>query len=734
MWRVMLYHRIARRSLRLGASAFVLGLGLAAPQLAAQDSEGERADSQDERIADDLHDRRVDPEGTIVVTAAGLRQLDVLAGTSVFEAEELQRNLSGQVGEVLVKLPGVSATGFSPGASRPVLRGFSGERVRVLIDGIGAIDASNTSDDHAVTLDPLSAERIEVLRGPAVLLYGSQAIGGAVNIIDKRIPRRIPDEPVHIDALFGLDTAMDTRQAGASLDMPLGGGFVAHLGGSWRKTDDLEVAGFTVSPILRAELLEEAAEEEAEGEFEEADELREAAEQRGVLPNSATETFSADAGVSFFADGSMLGVALGIFDTRYGVPGRPGAGHHHGEEEEGEEEPGEAEEEERVTIDMRQYRADLRGELDLGGGFFEMLRLRSGFSDYTHTEFEGDEVGTVFDVTGIETRAELVQRRQAGWGGSLGLQYTYRDFDAFGAEAYVAPNETEQVAIFALQEYGPGPIQLEGALRYENTSVKSVPLDIQRDFDTFSAALGVAWESEEAFRIGANISRVARAPSAEELFSDGPHIATQAFEIGDVNLAKEKAWNVEGFARGKIGRTEVNFAVFRSWFDDYIYLAPTGLEEDDLPVFTYLQSDARYFGLEGEVVYTVFDNGPMTLLADVRGDYVRASLADGSPIPRIPPVSLLGALELQTTPFDARVEVQWFGGQDRVAAFETPSESFTFVNASVEWRPLGERENVTVLFQAENIFDTVGRRHASFTKDFVPLAGRNLKASVRLSF
>ncbi len=726
----MLYHH-DRMALLLSSVAFV-GTTPAVAQTTQQSPETEAADPN---RTDDVHDRRRDPQNVIIVSAQGLRQFDLLAGTSVVEDVELQRNLDGQLGEVLAHLPGVSATGFTPGASRPVLRGFSGERVKVLVDGVGAIDVSNTSDDHAVSIDPLNAESIEVLRGPAVLLFGSQAIGGAVNVIDKRIPRRIPDEPVHVDALVRADTATDLREAGASVDVPFGQtGLVAHFGGSWRETGDLEIPGFSVAPALRAELLEEAAEEEAEGEFGEADELREAAEQRGFVPNTSSETWSANVGLAFIDGDTKLGASFGVYDTAYGIPGRPGAGHHHGQEEGDEEEEGEEEGEERVSIGLRQYRADLLADLALGDGFFERMKLRVGYSDYTHTEFEGDAVGTVFDVGGVEARLEIVQSTQGRWRGSMGAQYYARDFDAEGAEAYVAPNRTEQYALFALQEYGNGPLQLEGSARFETTSVDSVPLGIERNFDTLSGALGLAYDGPEAFRAGVNVSRVARAPSAEELFSNGPHIATQAFEIGDPNLVTERAWGGEIYARGRLGRVQFSVAAYRSWFDNYIYLSETGFEDDDLPVFEYLQQDATYTGIEAELAYTFFDNGNWSFGTELTAEYVRAKLDDGSNVPRIPPLGLSGALEASSEAIDVRAEVEWYDGQDDVAAFETPTDGYTFVNASVAWRPLRANPALSLLLQADNIFDVTGRRHTSFTKDFVSLAGRNFMASVRMSF
>jgi iron complex outermembrane receptor protein len=743
--RDMLYRK--RTSLRLFGSTAALVVALTAVPLAAQDAPEGAAEQEDEAPTEDLHDRRIDYQGQIIVSAQGLRQFDLLAGTSVVEGADLQRNMDGQLGEVLANLPGVSTSGFAPGASRPVLRGFAGERVKVLVDGIGAIDASNTSDDHAVSIDPLTAESIEVLRGPAVLLFGSQAIGGAVNVIDKRIPRRVPDEAIHVDLLAGGDTASDLREFGGSLDVPLGNsGFVVHASGSWRKTNDLEIAGFQVAPGLRADLLEEAQEEAEEGELEEAEELREAAGQIGILPNSATETWTANAGLAFFRGDSTIGVSFGVYDTAYGVPGRPGAGHHHGEEEgehgdedhdedhdgdhAGEEEEGA----ELVSIGLRQYRADLRGDIFLGEGFFERLRVRAGYSDYTHTEFEGEEVGTVFNVQGIEGRLELVQNQQGRWRGSVGAQYYFRDFEAIGAEAFVAPNRTEQAALFALQEYGDGPLQVEGSARFEATNVDSTTLGVARNFNTFSGAVGLAYDGPQAFRAGVNISRVARAPSGEELFSNGPHIATQAFEIGDPNLSIERAWGAEIYARGRVGRAEFSIAAYKNWFDNFIYLGATGAEEDELPVFQYLQQDATYTGVEGEVDIDLFDNGNVAIGTELRGEYVRAKLSDGTSVPRIPPLSLAGALTASVGEFDVRGEVEWFDDQTDVAPFETVTEGFTHVNASVTWRPLQDNPNVTFILKADNIFDVTGRRHTSFTKDFVPLAGRNVSASVRASF
>ena len=723
------------------ALATVLGLAATAtPALAETADAGAETAAQPATatVEDDVHNRQTGADGTIIVSASGLKELDVLAGSSVVEIGEIQRDaINGQIGDLLAKLPGVSSTSFAPGSSRPVLRGQQGERVRVLIDGVGTADVSNTSVDHATTIEPITVERIEVLRGPAVLLYGSQAIGGAVNVVDKRIPTRMPDEDFHVDGFAGVDSATNLRTGAASVDVGLTSNLVFHVDGSWRKTGNADIGGFQLSPELRAELLEEAAEKDADGEPDEAAEFREAAAQRGFIPNSDVESWTINAGLGLILGESTIGASLGWYDTNYGVIKRPGLKHEHG----GETEPAAItpfgagdEEEEIVRIGLQQFRADLKGDIYLGEGTFERLKFRVGYSDYTHTEFEGDEVGTVFDATSVEARAELVQKQSGMLRGSMGVQYLHRDFFAVGEEAYVPPNLTDQVALFALQEYGTGAFQLEAAGRAEFTKVDAQTLGIERDYDTFSGALGLVYQGVEGIRIGINGSRAERAPSAEELFSDGPHIATQAFEIGDADLTTERAWGLEAYARGRIGAGTFNLTAYRQWFDNYIFLEETGAEEDDLPVFQYLQQDADFWGFEAELNYPIINGDGFRLLTDLRASYTEAELADGTAVPRIPPLALLGALEAQTDAFDLRGEVQWFAEQDRVTAFETPTDSFTLVNAMAAWRPFARNRNVTVLVAADNIFDVNGRRHASFTKDFVPLMGRNFRASVRLSF
>ena len=717
---------IARLSSSLLLS--VATLALAAPAYAQDMDTNDSADhSHDQIPGDDFHN-----DDEIVVTGKYVKQLDVLAGVSVIGGEKLAEDIRPQIGDSLTKLPGVSATSFTPGASRPVLRGMQGERVRVLTDGIGSIDVSNTSADHAVTIDPLTAERIEVLRGPAVLLYGSSAMGGAVNVLDKRIPRKIPESPAHVDALATYGSAAKERSIGVSVDVPLASQFVWHLDGTYRKSDDMRVGGYVYSPEYRAALTALGNEAAAEGETEEASEAYAEAGRKGRVPNTATETKSFGTGVALINDGGSLGFSVSYFDTDYGVPSRPELEHHHdGESEEGHDHGN-------VTIGMKQWRADLRGEVETGGNWLDAVRVRAGFSDYQHTEFEGDEVGTTFYNQGIEGRLELAQAKRGGWNGTTGLQYYSRDMRAVGDEAFVPPNTTEQLGIFTLQELERGNFGFELSGRYEHAKIAAPTMQLSRKFDTFSGAFGISYMLDPDIKLGANITRAVRAPSAEELYADGAHVATQSYERGNPLLKTEKSWGGEVYVR--VDKTDFGASLtgYGTKFNDYIYDIATGTQVDGFPIFQYIQDDATYYGFEAEANWTFLHTRDWSFVVDGVADYVHASVkndaGEKSAVPRIPPLRLLGGLEAQSEHFNGRIEVERSFKQDRISNFETPTRAFTLVNASLAWRPMGKSGGVTLLVSGNNLFDVDARRAASFTKDYVPMSGRDIRGTVRLSF
>ena len=670
-------------------------------------------DAQAPAGEDDPH---ADHSQDIIVTGFRRDREDVLSGTSVVSGIELVRELRPTIGETLARQPGVSATSFGPNASRPVLRGFQGERVRVLTDGIGSLDVSNTSVDHAVAVNPLTAERIEVLRGPSALLFGSSAIGGVVNVVDARIPRRRPNEFAHVEGILTYGSAADERSANATLDLPVLGNWVLHFDGNYSKTDDLRIGGFVLSPELRAQA---AASEDPD--------IRELAEARGRLPNTAAETSDLAAGIAYISRDTNIGFSVNRYDSLYGVPVRPSLV------------PGE--EAEAPRLDVRQWRGDARAEIDTGSGFIDSVRFRGGVADYRHDELEeSGEIGTSFLADGAEARLELVQSGRGGWGGGIGLQYLRRRLEVIGEEKFLPENRTTQFGLFTVQTYEQGPMRLEAGARYERQrSTAEADPDLgnpalSHTSNSFSGSLGGSWEVAEGIRLGLSGSHAQRAPSAEELFANGPHAGTQSFEIGNPDLRKERSWGVEATFGADGDGYSASASVFRSWFDDYIFEQATGRVEDDLPVFQISQADARYFGIELEGSLRVARVGGFAINLDGIADYVRATIRSAGPAPRIPPLRLLGGLEAQAERMQARVEVEWTAEQNRVASFETPTEGFTMVNASVSFQPIRGNRNTSVTLSANNIFDVEARRHASFLKDVAPLAGRDLRVTARLSF
>ncbi|MCH8684985.1 TonB-dependent receptor [Pedomonas mirosovicensis] len=665
-----------------------------------------------------------------IIVSAPLRRerLDALQATSVLSADELQRSLQGTIGETLAGLPGVSATSFGPGSSRPVLRGFQGERIRILVDGIGNVDASGSSPDHAVSSDPLTSERVEVVRGPATLLYGSSAVGGVVNQIDRRIPTKAPDAGFEGEAQAIFGTAANEASLGASMTGEIAPSWVAQVSGSFRDTDDMHIGGDAESHYLHEQ-------EEAEGghdhEGEEA--------KRGTLENSATRTKTGSVGLTRLFDQGFLGAAISLYDSRYGVPGHEHVGeeegHDHNHDHDHDHDHDHAEEEEApVRIDMKQTRVDLKGGYRFDSGFIEEAKLRFGWADYRHFELEGDEIGTRFDVRGYEGRLDLVQRERGAWRGAFGMQGMNRKFKATGDEAYLPANRTQQLGAFALQEGRFGPVTLEGSLRYEINDLEAAGQQ-GRSFQSVSGSVGGNYRLSDAWRIGVSLSRTTRAPSTEELYANGPHVATRSYLVGDASFGQEKAWGAEGWVRAETDLFSLGASVYWSRFDDYIYEQATGAFIDGLPVYQYTQTDARYTGVELEGSATLAKAAGWTFVADVVGDYTRATnLNTHTPLPRIPAKRVRGGLEAQSEKFDARAEVELTDDQKRVSPNELPTDGYTMVNLSAAWRPWGHDRDITLMLQANNLFDVVARRHASFLKDMAPLSGRDIRLNLHLGF
>ncbi len=646
----------------------------------------------------------------IIVTGSPLtRSVDeAITGLSVLSGDELSDRLAGTIGETLKSEPGVSSTFFGAGASRPIVRGQGGDRVRVLTNGIGSIDASSASPDHAVAAEPAQAERIEVLRGAALLRYGSSGSGGIINVIDGRIPA---DKPDGIDGAvrIGASSVDNGREGAASLDVGAGN-IVLHLDGTFRETDNYRIPGFAESEVLRA--LEETEDADLEHSEEEA---------FGRLDNSATKSTSLTGGLSFVGESGFIGIALHKFNSDYGIPG----GHGHGVEDEG----GEG----NVTIGLEQTRMDINGALEIDG-FFERLQFFGGVADYTHTEFEAPGIiGTVFTNQGYEARLEAIQTERKGWKAAHGIQIRKRDFAAIGDEAFVPPTTTQQFGIYTFHEKEIGDFHLEGAARFETTQQENAISGDDRDFDLFSLSAGGDIHFAETWRLGGTIFRTERAPTTEELFSNGPHLATNQFERGDPGLGKEIAAGVEAAIRHRASGHFITMNLFYTDYTDYIFDGETGLEQDGLSIFQFSAVDATFkgFELQGGIDIGVF--GFFDIKADALAEYVRAKTEMGN-LPRIPPLSVLAGIEAENGIFKFRGELDYADAQSKIAGFEIPTDDHAQVNLFATWRPDVGEQDVAFKLSVLNVFDSDVRQHTSFLKDTVPLPGRNVRFSMSAAF
>jgi len=651
----------------------------------------------------------------IVVTGVRREASDVLGGVSVVQGAELASAVRPSIGETLAKQPGVTATSFGPAASRPILRGLGGDRIRILTDGIGSLDLSASSVDHAVAINPLTADRIEILRGPSALLFGSAAIGGVVNVIDSRIPRRYPERPAHVEGQLGFGSAANERSANLAVDVPLGSGFVLHGDGNWSKSDELRTGGFILSKPLRAEA-------RASGDPA----IAALADLKGDLPNSAARSTEVAGAIGYVKDALNVGVSITRHTALYGVPIRFSL------------DP--AVEAEAPRLDVEQTRYDARAEIPLGGRFTQ-VRLRGGIARYHHDEIEPDgAVATSFFTRGGEFRAELEQAERGGWGGTSGVQFLKKSVKIEGEEKYLPDARQRQAGLFTMQSLKSGAWRFEGGARVEASRLVADEDELlgtaaaSRRFTTVSGSLGALYELSPEWKAGLNLSRSARAPAIDELFANGPHAGTQAFEVGDPGLDAERSVGIEASLRRTAGPVRATLTAFVTRFGNFIFLAPTGEIEDDLPVLAYRQGKARYRGFEAEVAARVGKYGSIDWGIEAQADAVRATIDGEGPAPFIPPLRLLGAITGERGPFEGRLEVEHARRVNRTADRETETPGYTMVNAQVEWHPLERRPELTLTLAANNIFDVEARRHSSLLKDFAPLAGRDLRLTARFEF
>ena len=653
----------------------------------------------------------------VTVSASGLQlgASDMTTPASVLEGDELVLRREATLGETLAGEPGIAASHFGAGASRPIIRGMDGPRVKVLSDGAELHDASTLSPDHAVVSEPLLATQIEVLRGPSALVHGDGAVGGVVNVLDGKVPTAIPQKGIEGSAELRANTGAG-EGAGAFSLTGGAGNLAVHVEGVARDAGDYRV-GKGWAP---------------EGEA-----------TRKVL-GSFNRTNTGSVGLSWVGDRGYLGAAYTRQAAKYGLPGHNHSfegchthgnqlhcGAHEGEEgEDGHDHDHGAEHGDVPVVDLRSERFDIRGELRKPFAGFSALRLRAGVTDYVHDEVEGGAVSTTFKNKAYDTRIELQHEPIAGFKGVIGLQTSQRKFSAEGEEAYVQPTVTRKTGLFVLEEYRWNDWRFEAALRHDHQTAEAQTSGIERSHNGTSASLGAVWKFTPGYQVGTSFTRASRAPSAEELYARGLHMATSTYERGNANLRSETSQNIDLSLKKTSGDTTFGVSVFRNRISNYIY-GRTLDEVDGLQLLQYSQADATFTGIEGQVRQRVTRNLGVTLF----GDTVRAKLDGGGLLPRIPATRAGVRLDANWNAWEGQVEWVQVARQNRVAAFETATPGYGMLNLGVSYR--GQLSSGTpwqVYLKANNLTDQLAYAHTSFIKTAAPLMGRNVTVGVRVAF
>lgn len=701
---------------------------------------------------------------------------------SVIAGDELRQKQASTLGETLKNEVGVQSNYYAGVASSPIIRGLGGPRVLIAQNGLDVGDASRVGPDHVVSTEASTAEQIEILRGPATLFYGSGAIGGVVNIVDDRVP--LDSSPIGAVA-----TEYNSVNDEALISGAYTGGterFAFHVDGFVRDGSDYDIPGIAV-----LETEEEHEEEEHEEHVE------------GTLENSASESSGFNIGSSLLLDNGYVGISYGKLERLNGIPGHGHGEEHHEEEEEGHEEE-EEHGEEVVLSDMVQDRWQLHSDLTIGGDIIAAINTRIGYTNYQHQEIhiegeheEGEEEheehenGTVFKNKTVQARVDFILEEFSGWQGAVSIETRQSDFEAIGEEAFTPPSKTEAWALALIQEKHKGNVLWQLGARIEQVTLNADDIVFHHDedhdhneegeeeheeelvqFDTLdfvpvSISAGLVWDYAPGYNFGLSVAHAERAPSASELFSAGPHLATRSYEAGALfkiheedgalhleyegNAEKEVSSNIDLTLRKFEGNVGFVFNVFYNNISDFYYQIDTELmtenifpedeeeiedEEEEhhhaenLPVYIFTQGDTTFYGLEMEVVWQINRHAKWTFW----GDSVRGELDSGEDLPRIPPARLGAYLDLNFGGWDFQLSAAHYFDQNRVATNETTTDGYTMLDAGASYSFPAFNGEGTFFINGSNLTNEDARIHSSFLKNQAPLPGRNIKIGLRATF
>ena len=658
---------------------------------------------------------KVQQLATIEIKAHPLERnaADFAVADHVVEQKELTEK-SVTLGDALAGEMGIHTNQFGAGSSRPVIRGQDGARVKVLQHASENIDVSTLSPDHAVTVDPLLAKKIEVIQGPSTLLYGAGTVGGLVNVTDSKIPTQMPENGYEGNVGLRYNTGSDEKLATAGVTLGLGDQVALRVEGLKREANDY------IAP----------------------DYVHEGEKERRV-DNTFAKGQTVNVGLSWIYDRGFTGISYSNRQDQYGLPGHSHeyeschlhglslhCGEHDHDEDEHDDHDHDHAHEAGPWIDLKSERYDVRTELDEPFAGFKKLRAQASYTDYQHDEIEEDTIATRFKNKGYHGRLELVHNPLGAWEGVIGTQYGQQKLELTGEEAFLAPNTTKKWSVFALEHAQLNDVHVELAARVDQQKI-DIDDSSKKDFDgsAFSVSGAANWEFAPNYKLSLVTSHQERLPLAQELYADGGHFATNTYELGNDQLSKEKSNNVELGFHYDDNTFDYHVHVYHNWFDDYIY-AQTLDRYKDFRLVQYAQDKAKFYGAEAEAGYQI---SPIYKLS-VFGDYVRGKI-DNDNAPRVP-AGRLG------TKLNADFDDHWSGSaeyyhvfqQDKIAAYETDSQSYNMLNLGVAYS--GNYSNVSdyrVFLNANNLLDDQVYQHASFLST-IPQVGRNFSVGVNFSF
>ncbi len=629
----------------------------------------------------------------VVITASPIaHDADQFATiVNTVDRDQILQQGGANLADSLANTPGVTGTSFAAGASRPVIRGFDANRVRVLEDGIGSFDVSDIGPDHGVPIDPLSAQRIEVVRGAATLRYGSQAIGGVVNALNNRVPTVLPDKPFSAEASGAYGSNASTGEGSALVDARAGQ-FAFHGDGFVRHASDYGIPD-------------------------------------GTQVNSFSQGDGFSAGSSYFFGGSHIGAGVVHYDSKYGIPS------------------------DTTWIDMHQTKGMLRSSFAVGSGAFQTLTVDGGYGDYNHKERNPDgSTNSTFLDKEWDARGEGIFGQMGPVSGAaLGVQLQHRDYSALGADAsYLLPTTTKTGAAFGFAE---APLSdhshLEAGMRVEQVKVQGTPAsEVLTDltFTPVSGSVGLVYDVSKQVGLGLMLTSAARAPAQTELFAQGPHDGPGTYEIGNPALKEERANSLEGTLRLRYSAVRVDASLWMARFSNYIYGDLTGSTCDEAGIcvpndilefkqLLYQQADATFRGAETTVTVPLLaDAGSGKLDFLVLGDYVHATFNSGGYVPRIPPWHAGGGLRWSRAELYSGVTVKYSAAQDETGAGQTPTAGFTNVDAYLGWESKRPGVNFDLTLIGHNLTDSTQHNAIAINQAVVTLPGRDIRVVARIMF